>query len=124
MARSGDPRVVLFGAPLVCRDNVFVESPDGMIVVDSRAGQSHVSVFRKHRARPGVVGPVKTSPDLRDLIHTLGAEPGKTAPGQFSGLGVSYTEMIALLERLSAKGAVAAEFWAGPLPKTGLKVKK
>lgn len=123
-ARSGDPRIVLFGAPLVCRDNVFVESPDGTIVVDSRAGQSHVSVFRKHRARPGVMGPIKTGLDLRDLIHALGAEPGRTAQGRLWGLGTSYAEMIALLEQLSTKGAVAAEFWAGPLPKTGLEVKK
>jgi hypothetical protein len=124
VARSGDPRIVLFGAPLACRDNVFVESPDGTIVVDSQAGQSDVSVFRRPRARPGVVGPIKTSPDLRDLIHTLGAEPGRTVQGRLRGLGASYADVIALLEQLSVKEAVAAEFWAGPLPKTGLKVKK
>jgi hypothetical protein len=124
VARSGDPRIVLFGAPLACRDNVFVESADGSIVVDSRRGQSDVSVFRKHPTRPGVMGPVKTGPDLGALVYTLGTEPAKTAQGQLSGLGASYAEVIALLEQLTAKEAVAAEFWAGPLPKTALKVKK
>jgi len=124
VARSGDPRIVLFGAPLACRDNVFVESPDGMVVVDSRAGQDHVSVFRRQQARSGVIGPIRTRPDLRDLIHALGSEPARAGQGQVAGLGASYAEVIALLEQLSAKDAMAAEFWVGALPKTGLKVKK
>ena len=123
-ARSGDPRVVLFGAPLACGDNVFVESPDKTVVVNSQAGQGSVSVFRKHPTRPGVVGPIRTGRNLRDLILALGDEGGKAEHGQLAGLDVSYAQVMALLEQLSAKEAVAAQFWAGPLPKIDLPVKK
>jgi hypothetical protein len=123
VSRSGDPRIVLFGAPLTCRDNVFVESPDGTLVVDSRAGRNYISVTRKHPTRPGVIGPVRTGMGLADLIRTLGAELA-TREGRLLGLGASYMQVIALLEQMSAKGAVRAEFWAGPLPKIDVPVKK
>ncbi len=124
VARSGDPRVVLFGAPLVCSDNVFVESPDKVVVVNAQAGENSVSVFRKHPTRPGVIGPIRTSRNLRDIILALGDEAAPVEPGQLAGLDVSYAQVIALLEQLSAKEAVAAQFWAGPLSKIGLPVKK
>jgi hypothetical protein len=117
VARSGSPRVVLFGAPLRCRDNLFVESPDQAVILDSRSGQGFVSVIRKHPSRPGVIGPVRTTPDLGDLVRTLGNEPAAGPGGQLRSLGVPYTQVITLLEQLSVKGAVAAEFWPGPLPR-------
>lgn len=124
VSRSGEPRIVLFGAPLVCRDNVFVESPSGTVIIDSRAGQNHVSVIRKHPTRPGVIGPVMSGSRLTDLIRTLAGEPAPGEQGQPSALAVPYVEVVALLEQMTAKGAVAAEFWAGPLPKIDLMVKK
>jgi flagellar basal body P-ring protein FlgI len=124
VTRSGAPRVVLFGAPLRCRDNIFVETPDQSIVVDSRAGQDYVSAFRQRGTKPGVLGPVRTSRDLRDVIHALADEPGRTELGQLSALGVSYADVMALLEQMTDKGAVAAQFWVGPPSKMAPPVKK
>jgi hypothetical protein len=124
VSRSGDPRVVLFGAPLRCRDNLFVESPDQTLTLDSRAGQGFVSVIRKHPTRPGVIGPIRSTPDVGEIVRTLGGEAEAGPSGQLKSLGVPYTQVIALLEQLSAKDAVAAQFWAGPLPKIGPSVKK
>jgi hypothetical protein len=124
VSRSGDPRVVLFGAPLRCRDNLFVESPDRAVVLDARAGQGYVSVIRQHPTRPGVIGPIRSSPDVGDLVRTLGGDAVAGPSGQLLSAGVPYTQVIALLEQLSAKDAVAAAFWAGPLPSIDLPVKK
>ena len=124
VSRSGDPRVVLFGAPLRCRDNLFVETPDRAVVLDARAGQGYVSVIRQRATRPGVIGPIRSSPDVGDLVRTLGGEAIAGPSGQLSAAGVPYTQVIALLEQLCAKDAVAATFWVGPLPKIDLPVKK
>jgi hypothetical protein len=124
VSRSGDPRVVLFGAPLRCRDNLFVESPDQMVVLNSRPGQGYVSVIRSRRAGRGVIGPIRTTPDVGDIVRTLGGEPAPGPASQARSLGVPYTQVIALLEQMCAKEAVAAQFWAGPLPKMGPAVKK
>ncbi len=124
VSRSGDPRVVLFGAPLECTNNLFVESPDQSIVINARPGDEAVSVTRKHPTRPGILGPIRTGFDVGSIVRALGAEAAADSTGQLQGLGVSYAEIIAVLEQLSAKGAVNAEFWPGPLPKISLPVKK
>jgi len=124
VARTGSPRVVLFGAPLRCRDNLFVETPDRAVVLDARAGQGYVSVIRQRPTRPGVIGPIHSSPDVGDLVRTLGGEAVAGPSGQLTAAGVPYTQVIALLEQLCAKDAVAATFWVGPLPKIDLPVKK
>jgi len=124
VARSGDPHIVLFGAPLACRDNLFVESPDQTLGLDCRTGQGYVSVIRKHPTRPGVIGPIRCKPDVGELVRTLGGEPTPGSSGPIQRLGVPYGQVIALLEQMSAKDAVPAAFWAGPLPKIGPPVKK
>lgn len=124
VARSGDPRIVIFGASLTCRDNVFVESLDGMVMVNSRRGQDHATLTRRVPNRPGVIGPLRSSLKISEIIRTLGSEGGRTRDGAPAGLGASYGDVAAVLEQLCAKGGVAAEFWAGPLPKIGLIVKK
>lgn len=123
VSRSGDPRIVIFGAPLTCRDNLFVESPDGQIVINSRQGEDYASLSRRIPERQGVLGPVRCGLTLSEIIRTLGGEP--TGAGASSrGLGASYGDVTAVVEQLVAKEAVAAEFWPGPLPKIGLLVKK
>ncbi len=117
VSRSGQARIVLFGAPIVCRDNMFVQSANGEITIDSRAGQKYVSVMRKHPTRPTVIGPLRCSLELGDIIETLCEEPVRRSEKGRIGLGVSYADMIALLKQMCEKGAVEAKFEAGPLPR-------
>ncbi|MHC4365014.1 MAG: flagellar basal body P-ring protein FlgI [Planctomycetota bacterium] len=124
VSRSGQPRIVLFGAPIYCRDNIFVQSANGNITINAPSGQKYVSIIRKH-PRQADTGPVhlRSSYELSDIIETLCEEPPKKAGQKKFGLGVSYAEAIALLERLWRKGAVSAEFHAGPMPKMDLNIK-
>lgn len=125
VSRSGRPRIVLFGAPIYCRDNIFVQSSDSNITINAPAGQKYVSIIRKHPTRPDVAPiQLKSSFELSDIIRTLCEEPLKRTVQERRGLGVSYAEAIALLKQLSEKGAVHAEFRAGPLPKIDVIIKK
>ncbi len=117
VSRSGQARIVLFGSPIVCRDNLFIQSANGEITIDSRSGQKYASVMRKHPKHPTVVGPLRSSLELGEIIQTLCEEPVKRSEQGRIGLGVSYADMIALLKQMCDKGAVNAEFRAGPLPK-------
>ncbi|KPJ91548.1 MAG: hypothetical protein AMJ53_11455 [Gammaproteobacteria bacterium SG8_11] len=116
VTRSGQARIVLFGTPIVCRDNLFIQSANGEITIDSRPGQNYASVMRKHPKRPTVVGPLRSTLELIDIIETLCEEPVKRSERGRIGLGVSYTDMVALLKQMHEKGAVEAPFEAGPLP--------
>ncbi len=124
VTRSGQPRIVLFGAPIICNRNIFVQSPDKEITVNAPADQDALSIIRAHPIRDGVVARMKSSFDLGDIIRTLCTEPLTENQQGRGGLGVSYAEAIALLKQMCDKGAVNAEFLAGPLPKIGLNVKK
>jgi len=119
VSRSGQPRIVLFGAPIRCRDGVFVRSADGNITIDAPAGQEYVSVIRKHPFRPNVIPQLKSSFELDDIIRILCGKPLEEGERGRGGLGVSYADVIAFLKRMCDKGAVKAEFLAGPLPKIG-----
>ena len=116
VSRSGQPRIVLFGAPIYCRDNIFVQSVDGEITINAPAGQKYVSVMRKHPKRPNVVV-LKSSFELSDIIETLCEDPLRKSDQGRHGLGVSYAELIGLLKQMSDTGAIQAEFRVGPLPK-------
>ena len=124
VSRSGQPRIVLFGAPIYCHDSIFIQSADGNITINAPAGQKYVSIIRKHPKRPNVMVQLKSSFELSDIIQTLCEEPLKKAKQEPRGLNVSYAEAIALLKQMSDKGAVEAEFWAGPLPKIDLIIKR
>jgi len=119
VSRSGQARIVLFGGPIYCRRNIFVQSADGNITINALAGEGYVSVMRKHPTRPVTVGPLKSSFKLSDVILTLCEEPARAEEQLHGGLGVSYSDMIALLQQMCDKGAVEAEFRAGPPPKIG-----
>jgi hypothetical protein len=124
VSRSGEARIVLFGAPLMCRDNIFVQSEDGTVVLNAPSGQRYVSVIRRQPGRGGAMGQLKSSLDLADVIRVLCEEPAAKDEQGRGGLGVSYSQMTALLKQMSDKGAIRAEFRAGPLPKIGVNLKK
>jgi flagellar basal body P-ring protein FlgI len=119
VSRSGKPRVVLFGTPIYCHEDIFVQSDDGSITLNAPPGQKYVSIIRKHPRRPDVILQLKSSFDLADVILTLCEEPLQKDKQARSGLGVSFSDMIALLKQMCDKGAVKAEFRAGPIPKIG-----
>jgi len=123
VARSGDPRIVIFGPALRCRDNVFLESPNGLVMVNSRAGQDYATLTRRVPNRTDVIGPIQCPLTPSDIVRALGGEPGARGGGPV-GLGTPYTDIASVLEQMCAKGAVAAQFWPGPGPKIGLLVKK
>lgn len=124
VSRSGQPRIVLFGVPIYCHDNVFIQSEDGSIIINAPAGQKYVSIIRKHPKRPNVTVQLKSSFELGAIIQTLCEEPLATNRQEYRGLNVSYAETIALLRQMCDKGAVDAEFRAGPLPKIDLIIKR
>ena len=124
VARSGQPRIVLLGAPINCRQDIFIQSEDGSITINAPTGQAYVAIMRKHPKRSNVIIQLKSSYELSDIIRKLCEEPVKEKGEGAAGLNVSYGEMIALLKQMCDKGAVDAKFYAGPLPKTGTNFKK
>lgn len=122
VARSGIPRIAVFGGPLFCNDNLFIQSDDGALTINAPAGQEYVTVIRKIPNRPDIPPiSLKCSYELGDIIRTLGAEPTRRTPTDQVGLAVAYSDIIALLNKMVQKGAVDCRFRAGPMPQISLK---
>jgi hypothetical protein len=124
VSRRIQPRVALLGSPIYCRSNVFIETPDGTITINVPAGEKYATIIRKHPRRPDTIIQLKSSLDLADIIETLCREPLTPTDQGGPGLGVPYSTLVGLLNKMVDSGAVQAEFYAGPLPKTLPNIKK
>ena len=114
--RSGVPRIVIFGAPMYCSRNMFIQSSDGNIMVNSRLTDEFVTMSRKHPRHATLIGPVRSSHKVSEVIRALGeaAVVSKNSRKR-PGLGASYSEIIAVVETMCKTGAIEADFIAGAM---------
>jgi flagellar basal body P-ring protein FlgI len=116
VSRTGQPGIVLLGAPLNCRKNIYVESDDAQIIVNSLPDGNGVSIMRKHPITKELMGPFKCSLRVADIIRSLGEVTTRNENDKKPiGLGVSYSDIVALLKKMVDKGAIDADFVPGPL---------
>ncbi len=124
VSRRDQPRVALFDAPIYCRSDVFIETPDRAVTINVPAGEQMATIIRKHPRHPDVIIQLKSSLDLADIIQTLCREPLTPSDQGGPGLGVSYSTLAGLLKQMADSGAVPAEFHIGPQPKNLPTIKK
>ena len=86
VSRSGQPRIVLFGAPIYCNGNIFVESGKGDVIINAPSGQKYIDIIHKHPKRPGVITQLKSSFEIGDIIRTLCEEPVQEGEKRRGGL--------------------------------------
>ena len=124
VSRSDEPVIVLFGSPLYCKKGFTIRSANGEITIDAQADTDYVLVTRKYPNRNSLTGQIRCTYELGNIIQALCEQPPQRGQETMGGLGVSYCDMTALLKQLCDKGAVDANFHAGPLPKINIIVKK
>lgn len=114
--RHGVPRIVIFGGPLYCSRNMFVQSADGNIMINSRVTDEFVTLSRKRSQKSALIGPIRSSHNVKEVIRTLGevARVSDRSLGR-GGLGIPYTDIIVLLENMCETGTIKAEFIAGKM---------
>ncbi|MCF7973300.1 MAG: flagellar basal body P-ring protein FlgI [Phycisphaerae bacterium] len=112
--RSGGAHLALFGGPIQLKPGQLIEFPHKKLTLNSKADNQFVWISRRTSPLEKTVAPVKCLPQLRDIIRVLCEKPGLgNSPG---GLGLSYSELLALIGQLSDQGMIPARLWAGPLP--------
>ena len=117
ISRSEIPRIVLFGEPISCEQNIFLKTPDGNIIINSARDSSKIDVLRKHPDMPKLVGPVASSFKVKHLISAMGESPTAGEKRNVRpGLGIPYSEVAAVLKQMCDSGAIKAQLILGPLP--------
>ncbi|MBU1260995.1 MAG: flagellar basal body P-ring protein FlgI [Planctomycetes bacterium] len=114
-SKTAQAGIVLFGAPIKCQKDIYVESDNGQIIVNSLPNEDRVSIMRKHPITKELMGPFECSAMVADVIKTLGEDTSSDKKGRkLIGLGAPYSDIAALLKKMVDKGAVDADFVAGP----------
>lgn len=117
VTRKGVPGIVIFGDPLDCASNLFVQSGDNDLIVNAREGDKYISISMKNPVGYGIIGPLYSSFMVKGLIKTLGELPKVPAKtNKRPGLNIPYSQIIALLKKMCTSGDIDAQFYAGELP--------
>ncbi len=122
ISQQKSPKIVIFGGPLYCSNDIFATSTDGTVTLNSVPGQGYISIMRKHPKRPKILGPLRSGYKLTDIIKTLCESPeisSKQSVRIRPGLGISYSEMVPILIRLVRSGSIDAELEIEPMTKAG-----
>ncbi len=120
VTRSDTPKIVLFGSPIYCNTDIFVESDNRKIIINAPAGEKYISVMRKHPTEPRLIGPVISTFAVTDLIKALSDTPSKRNEiRKRRGLSVPYADTIALLKKLCENGSIDAVFEMGTMTTAG-----
>ena len=119
-SRNSTPRIVLFGSPIYCQKDVFIESDDGRIIINAREDDKYMSVMRKDLDTGDLIGPLKCRYEVGDLVRTLGAPlvVAEEQKKQRPGLEIPYSDIIVLLKKMCQKGAIEADLITSNLPST------
>ena len=112
-SRRDAGRIVLFGSPVECEKNIFIESPDKRITINSTADQDFITVMRRHPTQPRIIGPLRCGFDLADVIQALCGYSSEGSTKSRPGLSVPYSELLPLLKQMCQQGAIKADFKAG-----------
>ena len=120
-SQSSQAKVALFGSPIYCEKDIFVESADRSVIATSNKDYGFVTLARTMPIS-GEVITVKSSPEVGLVIKALCKRPSER--GQSGGLGLSYSEAVDFVKELCEKGAVNAEFVFGDEPEIKKYIKK
>jgi hypothetical protein len=112
--RKDNARIILFGSPIICQKNLFVDFDQ--VMINAQPQDKYVSLSRRHPTRPKLIGPLKCGFSVEDIIRTLGHAP-ETDPKKYPwpGLGISYSDILAILEKMCREKMMPAVFIEGPL---------
>jgi flagellar basal body P-ring protein FlgI len=116
--KKDNSRIVMFAAPIICRKDIFLDTAE--ILINAGPEDKYVSLSRRHPKRPKLIGPLKSGFSVEDIICTLGHTP-ENDPQKYSrpGLGISYSEILDILNKMCQKNMIPASYIEGPLSTPG-----
>jgi hypothetical protein len=121
--RKDNARIAVFGSPVECRKNVFVDMDQ--VLINSQPEDKFVSLSRRHPVRAKLIGPLKSGYSVEDIIHTLGDSPETDMKkSSWPGLGISYSEILLIVERMCRENLIPATYIAGPVTNIGFFIEE
>lgn len=111
--RKDNARIAIFGSPVTCRKNLFVDMDQ--VLINSQPEDKYISVSRRHPVRAKLIGPLKCGYSVEDVIRTLGYSPETDPKCPWMGLGISYSEILTIVKTMCRDNMIPATYIAGPV---------
>jgi len=103
-----DPRIVILGENLKCRNNLFYSSADEKVTLNARPGDANIGINLKMPRNMGYVSR-KSSFEVVKLIKEL-ARPVENKEGKVIGPGLCFSEIVGILYALCKDDMIPARF--------------
>lgn len=123
--RTLQPRLVLLGKNMPVATPIFFESPDGLVRIFNEPGdpqaekpiaqKPHLVVLRRLKDGETMSEPFRIPFRVEALAKTLGARPRPDMHGNIQGLGLTYSQVVGVLQQLCKENCIQAKFVLQPL---------
>jgi hypothetical protein len=107
-----DQRIVIFGDKLFCGNDVFFESDDKTITINSSSNQSYFTIAKLLSDGHNFVQARTADLSVEDLIITLAMSPAKKGgtQNQRTGAGLTFSQIVGVVHQLCRQGVIPAGF--------------
>ena len=107
---SKEPRITLFGRAVRCQTPVFYWHRNQTVMVNADAGDKSLKLVRRTPLSGRTSPTIRSNLDVASLITTLGRAPTKGLDGHYRGLGLTYSQVVEVLQDLCADKTIDATF--------------
>ncbi len=114
--QSREPRLVLFGKDMTVRRPLFFSAPDDFVIINGPDKTGPLSLLRKIPRTGRLSGMLQAEPQVSALIKKLTAPAELDLNGEVKGLGLTYSQIVGVLQRMCEAGHIPAEFRLQSLP--------
>ena len=113
--RNSSPRIVFFGMNIPLKKEIFLSIDNGNILINTAQGAESIMVLRQHPGMKEVIGPVYAKFKIEDLLEKL-SDNSINPGGSRAGLGLGFTEIVKVVNKLNELGLIEADVVIGPMP--------
>jgi flagellar basal body P-ring protein FlgI len=108
--QAGQPRIALFGRTMPINRPAFYCPPDQLITLNANQQDPLVKVCRKIPRTGQSSEFLQIKPDTSELVRLLGSRAVVSEDGEIHGLGLTYSQVVGVLQNLSKQGQITAKF--------------
>lgn len=105
-----EAKIVIFGKGLKLPSDVFYNAPDDLVTINANLGQADIEIVRKVGPRGLFSDTIKCDYQVQSLITTLGMLPLKDVDGKIPGVGLTYSQVVAVTQAMCRSHTIPARF--------------
>jgi len=112
--QTGQPKLVLFGKDMSLARELFYMSGDETVTINAHKGAKEVLLYRKVPRTGRMSDGFKIDFLVRTLVRTMGTIPLPSDGAAPQGLGLTYSQILRVLNDLCKRGTIPATFVLQP----------